>query len=95
MSTRFRQTAPAKIPATVIKSPNFPPYSTDGKISPKTAAANSDALRYYVRGNCDSWLQENTSESWEGAVITKPVSVARMHAWLKEHPEAFIAALAE
>ena len=62
---------------------------------PKTAAANSDALRYYVRGNCDSWLQENTSESWEGAVITKPVSVARMHAWLKEHPEAFIAALAE
>jgi len=28
-------------------------------------------------------------------VITKPVSVAAMHAWRKENPDAFIAALAE
>ena len=29
------------------------------------------------------------------AVITAPVAVSAIHAWLKENPEAFIAALAE
>ena len=62
---------------------------------PKTQADNSLCMRYYVRGNADSWLEENTAEALPGAVLTKPVSVAAIHGWLKDHPEAFIAALAE
>jgi len=62
---------------------------------PKVAAANFDLLRYYVRGTADSWLTENTTEHWDSAVVTKPVAVSDMHAWLKDHPEAFIAAIAE
>ena len=61
----------------------------------KVSAVNSDRLTYYVRGEVDSWLQENTAESWGNAVLTKPVSVSDMHAWLKVHPGAFIAAVGE
>ena len=61
----------------------------------KTAAANTDCLRYYVRGNADSWLQENTAENWGTGVLTKPVCVNTIHNWLKDHPEAFIAAIKE
>lgn len=57
----------------------------------KVAAANKDMLRYYVRGD---WTGE-AAEKWGQAVITKPVSVWEMHAWLKENPTAFIAALRE
>ena len=67
----------------------YSPYG--GKVN----ANNSVILRYYVRGNADSWLQENTAEVCAGAVLTKPVSVSAIHNWLKDHPEAFIAALAE
>ena len=59
----------------------------------KVAVDNSEKLCYYVRGEADPWLAENTAESWNGAVVTKPVPVSEMHAWLKEHPNAFIAAL--
>ena len=38
LSMRFKQSAPAKIPATVIIIPYFPPYSMDGITSPRTAA---------------------------------------------------------
>ena len=55
------------------------------------AADNSDTLRYYVRGGWDG----EVSEVWGDAVVTAPVSVSAMHAWLKEHPDAFLAALAE
>ena len=61
----------------------------------KVAAANTDALRYYVSGACDSWLEENKQERWGDAVVTKPVSVNDMHAWRKANPDAFIAAIAE
>ena len=61
----------------------------------KVAAVNDDLLTYYVRGDRDAWLEDNTAESWGNAVITKPVSVSAMHAWLKDHPDAFIAAFAE
>ena len=54
---------------------------------------NSEKLCYYVRGEQDPWLEEVTAENWNGAVLTKPVSVCDMHAWLKAHPGAFIAAL--
>ncbi len=54
-------------------------------------ADNSEKLTYYVRG---SWTGE-VSQRWGEAVITAPVAVSRIHAWLKENPDAFIAALAE
>ena len=58
-------------------------------------AENTDTLCYYVRGGKDAWLEENTAETWGEAVITKPVSVEAMHSWLKNQPNAFIAAFAE
>ena len=57
----------------------------------KTSIDNSGTLSYYVRGGWDGEI----AESWADAVITKPVAVAQMHAWLKNHPDAFIAAIAE
>jgi len=57
----------------------------------KVKAVNDETMRYYVRGA--AWV--DAEESWGTAVITKPVSVAAMHAWRKENPDAFIAALAE
>ena len=59
----------------------------------KVPVHNDEKLRYYVRGASDSWLEEKTEDTWNQAVITRPVRVAQMHAWLKDHPEAFIAAL--
>ena len=56
---------------------------------PSVKAENSDKLHYYVRGN---W-QGEVEETWNGAVITTPVAVNEMHAWLKENPDAFIAAI--
>ena len=63
-------------------------YSPYGE---KVAAVNDGLLRYYVRGG--QWA--DAEEVWGEAVITKPVSVETMHAWLKENPDAFIAALPE
>ncbi len=62
---------------------------------PKVAAVNDDELVYYVRGDLDAWLEDNTAERWGNAVITRPMAVSAMHAWLKAHPNAFIAAFAE
>ena len=59
----------------------------------KVSVDNAEKLCYYVRGEADRWLTENTAENWDGAALTKPVSVSDMHAWLKNHPGAFIAAL--
>ena len=59
----------------------------------RAAVDNSEKLRYYVRGASDAWLTANTAENWGEAVITVPVAVSEMHAWLKANPEAFIAAL--
>ena len=53
------------------------------------AAVNDEELTWYVRG---SWNGE-TKEHWGSAAVTAPVSVARMHAWLKENPNAFAAAI--
>ena len=57
----------------------------------KVAADNSCTLRYYVRGG---W-QGETEERWGDAVVTAPVAVGEIHAWLKENPDAFIAAIKE
>ena len=59
----------------------------------KVSVDNSEKLCYYVRGEQDVWIEENTAEKWDDAVLTKPVSVSDMHAWLKTHPGAFIAAM--
>ena len=61
----------------------------------KTPIDNSEKCTYYVRGASDEWLEENTKEKWGKAVLTQPVSVAELHGWLKDHPDAFIAAIAE
>jgi len=65
-------------------------YSPYGK---KVSVDNSACYAYYVRGASDEWLQANTAECWGEAVVTKPVSVSSMHTWLKNNPDAFIAAL--
>ena len=59
----------------------------------KVSVDNSEKLCYYVRGEQDAWIEENTAEKWDGAVLTKPVSVSDMHAWLKNNPGTFIAAM--
>ena len=46
-----------------------------------------------VIANLTSQIEENTAEKWDNAVLTKPVCVSDMHAWLKAHPGAFIAAM--
>ena len=48
---------------------------------------------YYIRGG--NFPSDKVADRWGNAVITKPVSVESVHAWLKENPDAFIAALNE
>ncbi len=59
----------------------------------KVAACNDEALCYYVRSGKDAWLEAHKKEAWGDAIVTEPVSVADMHAWLKSHPDCFIAAI--
>jgi len=55
----------------------------------KVSADTSVELTWYVRGD---W-QGDVAETWGEAVVTKAVSVADMHAWIKANPEAFVAAI--
>ena len=55
----------------------------------KVSADTSLELTWYVRGN---W-QGEVAENWGEAVVTKAVSVAYMHQWIKENPDAFVAAI--
>ena len=57
------------------------------------AAKNDEELRFYVRGESDAWLESVTAEAWGEGIVTKNVAVDEMHAWLKEHPNAFMAAI--
>ena len=57
------------------------------------AAKNDGLLRFYVRGASDAWLQSVTAESWGSGVVTEPVAVDEIHAWLKDHPDCFMAAI--
>ena len=57
----------------------------------KVSVVNDDKLRFYVRGG--EGLPAPTAEAWGEAAVTEPVSIAQAHAWLKENPGAFIAAL--
>ena len=56
---------------------------------PAVQADNSEKLRYYVRGDWNGAAEE----TWGDAVVTAPVAVNEMHAWLKYNPDAFIAAI--
>ena len=58
----------------------------------KTAVRNDGEMTYYVRG--EAW-DGVTEAVWGEGVITGQVSVEKMHAWRKAHPNAFIAALAD
>lgn len=64
-----------------------------GPCGKKTPISNWEKYAYYVRGDVDDWLAENTAELWGDAVITKPVPVVQMHQWLQAHPDTFIAAM--
>ena len=55
------------------------------------AADNGEKMTYYIRGN---WTGA-AADKWGDAVITEPVAVSEVHAWLKDNPDAFIAAIAE
>ena len=55
----------------------------------KVKAVNDEKLTWYVRGNWNG----SVKESWGSAVVTEPVAVTKMHAWLKENPDAFVAAV--
>lgn len=56
----------------------------------KTAAAeNNETMSFYVRGPWDGGV----TQTWGEGVVTEPVSVAKLHAWAKEHPESFFAAI--
>ena len=57
------------------------------------AAKNDEKLRFYVRGASDAWLEANTAETWGEGVVTEPVSVDEIHAWLKNYPDCFLAAI--
>ena len=63
----------------------YAPYG--GSVS----ADNSTAMRFYVRGGWKGVAEE----SWGEGVVTAPVAVSEIHAWLKENPDAFIAAIKE
>jgi homoserine dehydrogenase len=63
-------------------------YSPYGQ---KVGVENDEALCYYIRGGNQSGFE--TAETWNGAIITKPVTVAEIHNWLKDNEGAFIAAL--
>ena len=57
------------------------------------AAKNDGKLCFYVRGASDAWLEGVTAENWGEGIVTAPVAVDEIHAWLKNHPDAFMAAI--
>ena len=65
-------------------------YSVYGE---KVAACNEEKLRFYIRGGAN--VPAEAAENWGKAIITEPVSVSVIHAWRKENPDAFIAAIGE
>jgi homoserine dehydrogenase len=60
----------------------------------KVRACNDHPMRFYVNAS-HPWLEEIKEEAWGNATVTKPVAVEAMHAWLKENPGVFVAAIAE
>ena len=71
---------------TVLEGKSF--YAPYGE---KVCVDNSGTMCYYIRGG--HFPTDKIAEHWGNAIITTPISVASAHAWLKENPDAFIAAL--
>jgi len=59
----------------------------------KVTVENNEKLSYYVRGGDQSFFDGKVAETWNDAIVTKPVCVAEIHSWLKENDGAFIAAM--
>lgn len=59
----------------------------------KVGAVNEEKLCYYISGATDAFPANSVQETWGDAVITKPMCVDAMHAWCKQNPDSFIAAL--
>ena len=57
----------------------------------KVSIDNCATLCYYIRGG--NWPADKVADRWGNAIITTAVSVEFVHNWLKENPDAFIAAL--
>ena len=57
------------------------------------AAKNDEKLRFYVRGASDAWLESIAAETWGEGTVTEPVAVDEIHAWLKNYPDCFLAAI--
>jgi homoserine dehydrogenase len=56
----------------------------------KVRACNDHRMRFYVASK--AFPTELTQEVWGTAVVTKPLAVEDLHAWLKENPGVFAAA---
>ena len=63
------------------------------KYGKKVAVTNDEQLVYYVRGCEDGSLE--AAQHWGNAIVTAPIAVETMHAWLKAHPGSFVAAIPE
>ncbi len=60
----------------------------------KVQAKNDQTMRYYVRcTEPGTWITSQMEKMWFDGIITKPIAVDEMHKWLKNRPDAFIAAL--
>ncbi len=59
------------------------------------AAQNDEKLPFYIRGESDAWLEGRKAAVWGQGTVTKPLAVSEVHAWCKEHPSAFMAAIRE
>ncbi len=60
---------------------------------PKVKVENDEKLRYYIRGGNQEAFADKVAETWNGAIVTKPIPVMEVHTWLQENENAFIAAL--
>ena len=65
-------------------------YSPYGE---KVSVENQEELCYYIRGGDQSLFEGRVAETWNGAIVTKPVPVMEVHNWLKANEGAFIAAM--
>lgn len=64
----------------------------------QSVAQNNTAMKYYLSGSAADlahWQENDISTNWGEAIITTPQPVAKVHDWLKRHPQIFAAAIQE
>ncbi len=59
------------------------------------SAQNDEKLRFYIRGASDAWLESRKAAVWGEGIVTEPIAVSEVHAWCKNHPTVFMAAIRE